>query len=135
MSSVLLPAKWICHLARQHDRTQRNPLENTFPNHSKFLLLWFFFNCLFVLCCFYLCYVPLSYYFQRHSQRKRSKKRVWCSSNFIIRTNFMHSGFYNPETVSYILTGDVSPNVRPVSGIWMHIFTVLNVEHVLFDCN
>jgi len=29
-------------LARQQDRTQRNPLENTFPKDSTFLLLWFF---------------------------------------------------------------------------------------------
>jgi len=29
-----------------------------------------FFNCLFILCSFYLCYVPLFYYFLRHSQRK-----------------------------------------------------------------
>jgi len=42
MSSVMLPARWICHLARQQDRTQRNPLENTFPKDSTFLLLWFF---------------------------------------------------------------------------------------------
>jgi len=29
-------------LARQQDRTQRNPLENTFPKDSIFLLLWIF---------------------------------------------------------------------------------------------
>jgi len=32
----------LCHLVRQQDLTQRNPLENTFPRDSTFLLLWFF---------------------------------------------------------------------------------------------
>jgi len=31
------------------------------------------------------------------------------------------------------LDGGVSPNLWPVSGVLKHFWTVLNVEHVLFD--
>jgi len=44
-----------------------------FPKRFNIYVIMVSFNCLFVLCCFYLCYVPLFYYFPRHSQRKRSK--------------------------------------------------------------
>jgi len=47
----------------------------------------------------------------------------------------MHSRIYNLEPLNNILAGDVSPKVWPVSGPLIHFLTVLNVEHVLFDCN
>jgi len=71
----LQPARWICHLARQQYLTQRNPLENTFPKDSSFLLLTFFFNVyLSYVASIYVMYL-YSIFFPRQSQRKRSKQK------------------------------------------------------------
>jgi len=57
----------------------------------------------------------------------------------------MHYGFYNPNklhafrnvksvTRQFILDSGVPPKVWTVSGVLMHFWTVLFLEHVLFDC-
>ena len=97
------------------------------------------FKCLFVLCCFYLCYVPLFYFFQSHSPRKRSRIQ-----------GLMLYKLYNPDklyvfrniksgTPQFIFDGGVSPKVwtvsafSTVSGVLMHFWTVLNDNHVFLD--
>jgi len=134
MSSVLLPVRWICHLEGNKIELKEILLKTSSQKIQHFCYYVFFklFICLMLL-LFMLCTFVLLFF--RHSQWKRSKKRVCCSSDFIIRISFMLSRLYNPKTLSNILAGDVSPKVRPVSGVWMHFLTVLNVEHILFDCN
>ena len=73
-----MSARWTCHLARQQDLTQRNPLETPCLSSLCFIIsvIMVLFNFLFVLCCFYLCYVPLFYYFPSHSPRKQGPDAV-----------------------------------------------------------
>ena len=85
MSLVLLPARLICHLARQQDWTQRNHLENTFPKDSTFLLLWFFLTVnLYYAASIYVMYL-CSIFFKAFATQTIQIKGL------------MQFGLYNPE--------------------------------------
>jgi len=64
------------------------------------------------------------YLFSMLYSMKILQKHILVLFGFKIRIFLVLSGLYNPETLNLFW---------PVSGVLMHFWTVLNVEHILFD--